>query len=262
MFVAKYDDSGNHVWSARFGDASPYQEPYGIATGAGGNFALTGSFRGTVDFGGGPLTAPFMNDDDVFLAKFDCEGPIPVLIQRFEAFARADAVEVRWEVWSDEAIESFRLERAERSAPHPVTIAEGMFDIQTRSYVDTSVEPGKTYDYVLVLRREGGTETRSPVATVTTPAVAASLGQNHPNPFNPSTTIEVSLPERSPLVVGVYDASGALVVRLDRGEKEAGTYQVEWDGRNQQRQLVRSGVYFYRLENMGHVSAKKMVLMK
>jgi len=73
MFVAKFDASGNHVWSKRFGDSASNQSCTGIATyGSGYRFVLTGFFYGNVDFGGGALTSAGLGD--VFVAKFDAAG--------------------------------------------------------------------------------------------------------------------------------------------------------------------------------------------
>ena len=70
-FVAKLDPAGNHLWSQRsFGDANNHASD--VATDAAGNVLVTGMFRETVDFGGGPLTSP--GGHDVFVAKLDPAG--------------------------------------------------------------------------------------------------------------------------------------------------------------------------------------------
>jgi uncharacterized protein (AIM24 family) len=72
IFLAKFDANGTHLWSQRFGDTNSFQEGYSIAFDSSGNVVLTGTFRGTVDFGGGLLTSA--GSDDIFLAKFDGNG--------------------------------------------------------------------------------------------------------------------------------------------------------------------------------------------
>jgi hypothetical protein len=75
LFAAKLDSSGNHIWSKRFGDASP-QVSTGISLDPKGQPVLTGTFAGTVDFGGSTFTSsggPVMGSD-IFLAKFDTAG--------------------------------------------------------------------------------------------------------------------------------------------------------------------------------------------
>lgn len=98
-----------------------------------------------------------------------------------------------------------------------------------------------------------------PTAVGDTPLVArATLGQNHPNPFNPSTTIEYTLTARTPVKIQIFDAKGALVASLDEGTREPGTHRAQWNASPS----VSSGVYFYRLAGAPAAESKKMVLLK
>ena len=92
-----------------------------------------------------------------------------------------------------------------------------------------------------------------------------SLSQNHPNPFNPSTTIYYTVPENSPdmvLKLTVFNIRGQLVKTLIDMPQGPGTYSVNWDGRNSDGRQVSSGIYFYRLVAGDYVSTRKMVLLK
>lgn len=89
------------------------------------------------------------------------------------------------------------------------------------------------------------------------PMGAGVSANNHPNPFNPSTTISFSLPTASYTTVSVYNTLGQLVEVLHEGMLSAGDHQVQWDGNT-----ASSGVYFYRIEAGGEVVSKKMVLTK
>lgn len=87
---------------------------------------------------------------------------------------------------------------------------------------------------------------------------AFTLGQNFPNPFNPSTTIEFGLQRTAKVNVSVFNTLGQRVAILADGVQQAGTYHVDWDASS-----VPSGVYMYQLEVDGQViDSKKMVLMK
>ena len=255
IFVAKLDAGGSHMWSKRFGAGAGVS----VATDGLGDVVIAGEFGGTVDFGGGPLTSAGISD--IFVAKFE-EQPVPVLITSFEATSRQGAVEITWDVWSDEALESFALYRSDEVRAQPIVIAAGPFNHLTPAHVDTSVEPGKTYHYELLIHTQDGDDIRSQVATVTVPRFESTLGQNFPNPFKPTTTIEYTLSEQSSAVLGIYDAAGRLVARLDQGVRDAGTYRAEWNGRDAAGRTVGSGVYFYRLEGAPSVAPKKMVLLK
>ncbi|MFZ1685502.1 MAG: FlgD immunoglobulin-like domain containing protein [Candidatus Zixiibacteriota bacterium] len=89
------------------------------------------------------------------------------------------------------------------------------------------------------------------------------LGQNHPNPFNPSTVIEYSLASRSDVRLVVVDLLGRVVRTLVAQPRQAaGSYQVIWDGRAGDGAHCSSGVYFYRLETNLGSETRKMILLK
>ncbi len=91
-----------------------------------------------------------------------------------------------------------------------------------------------------------------------------TLAQNYPNPFNPSTTIGYSIPAGDAVHVElkIYDLRGQLVRSLMEREEEPGQYSVHWDGKNDHRQTVGSGVYLYRLKAGPLASTKKMILTR
>jgi hypothetical protein len=72
IFLAKYDASGNHVWSQRFGGRN-LDVPYGVAVDSQGNVVMTGSYRESVSFGGGAFLS-ILNGDTGFLAKYTPGG--------------------------------------------------------------------------------------------------------------------------------------------------------------------------------------------
>ena len=83
------------------------------------------------------------------------------------------------------------------------------------------------------------------------------LGNNYPNPFNPTTIIEYSLPVSSKVSLIIYNLRGQEVAKLVSGEMEAGYHKVTWDASN-----LSSGIYFYRLQAGDFVHTRKMVLLK
>lgn len=95
------------------------------------------------------------------------------------------------------------------------------------------------------------------------PIRIARLLQNHPNPFNPSTTIEYAVDQPGEIRLGVYSLQGKHIRSLvNRHHGEPMNYQVTWNGRDESGHAVASGVFFYRLESAGIVEMKKMVLLK
>lgn len=88
-------------------------------------------------------------------------------------------------------------------------------------------------------------------------AVTYKLSQNYPNPFNPSTKISFGIAKSGYVKLSVYDLSGKLVKELINGQREAGSYDVEFRAEG-----LSSGVYYYKLESEGFSDTKKMLLLK
>jgi len=88
------------------------------------------------------------------------------------------------------------------------------------------------------------------------------LSDNYPNPFNPQTRIEYSLPEKTEAKLTIYDLGGRKIRVLDQGLKSAGNYSFIWDATNHQGLGVGSGMYLYQLKTESKVLTKKMLLLK
>jgi hypothetical protein len=86
--------------------------------------------------------------------------------------------------------------------------------------------------------------------------------QNYPNPFNPSTIISYQLLVTSYISLKIYDILGREITTLVNEVKIAGTYTVQWDGKNSDGQTVGSGVYFYQLQAGVLTETKKLVLVR
>ena len=115
--------------------------------------------------------------------------------------------------------------------------------------------------YIDEIEFRGLTAGKSGAALLTegTPALPdrVTLSQNHPNPFNPMTTIEFSLPRETHTLLRVFDVRGQVVATLADQMYGPGVHSVSWDARD-----AASGVYFYRLETKERVETRKMILIK
>ncbi len=83
------------------------------------------------------------------------------------------------------------------------------------------------------------------------------LSQNHPNPFNPATTISFTIPETEHASLKIYDVQGREVAVLVNRVIPAGSYRYEWKAT-----AFPSGTYFYKITAGKFSAVKKMILLK
>lgn len=84
-----------------------------------------------------------------------------------------------------------------------------------------------------------------------------NLEQNFPNPFNPTTNINFSLPEESFTTLKIFNVQGEEVETLVNEELSAGTYNVDWDASG-----LPSGVYVYAINTKHGILSNKMILLR
>lgn len=89
-----------------------------------------------------------------------------------------------------------------------------------------------------------------------------TLLQNYPNPFNPVTTIQFGLKKAEAAEVVVYSMDGRKIATVVNEFLEAGTYQVQWNGKDAYGNPASSGVYLYQLKAGDQRLVKKMMLIK
>lgn len=92
--------------------------------------------------------------------------------------------------------------------------------------------------------------------------VSFELAQNHPNPFNPYTTIRFALPRPLHVTIKIYDILGREVRTLIDRRFEAGRFAKIWDGRDNRQLSAPSGVFLIIMQAGKFVSIKKMLLVR
>ena len=95
-----------------------------------------------------------------------------------------------------------------------------------------------------------------------TPAGAARLLGNAPNPFNPKTSIFFVLDQAGDARMRIYDLTGRTVAFFALGELPAGQHEVVWNGRASDGRIAASGVYLYELNALGETHSRRMTLIK
>ncbi len=86
---------------------------------------------------------------------------------------------------------------------------------------------------------------------------SAELLSNYPNPFNPETTIQFTLPQSGMINLAIYDLSGREVAKLVEGWREAGTQEAVFNAAD-----LASGIYLARLVCGESSATMKMTLVK
>ena len=84
-----------------------------------------------------------------------------------------------------------------------------------------------------------------------------NLGSAYPNPFNPTTTLSLTIPASGYVNVAIYNLVGQQIASLVDGNMDLGTYNLTWNAQN-----ISSGMYLVRAEYAGNVSTQKLMLIK
>jgi G8 domain/Secretion system C-terminal sorting domain len=198
-------------------------------------------------------------------------NPLPVELTSFTASVSKLTTIIAWKTATEVNNDGFDVER--KPLPnHPLT-GEGIQGWGRVGFVEgngTSSAPHNysytdnvgtagTFSYRLKQIDHDGAFTYSQEAQVTIEAPKVfALSQNYPDPFNPSTTIQFTVPSDGRATLTVYNALGQEVATLFDGVAKAGEYhQTTFNAAR-----LASGIYFSRLEFDGKMQMKKMLLLK
>ncbi len=191
-------------------------------------------------------------------------GELPVTFTRFGATLDDDGVRIAWQLRANDALESYTLFRHE-DGKTPLALAGGAITGTTGSYLDRSAEAGKTYRYEMLVHTAAGDDVRSQLVTITVARIGLTLGPNHPNPFNPQTTIPYYVPTGAGRVhvrLAIYDTQGRAVRVLVNEDQASGAHDVLWHGEDETGSTVSSGIYFCVLQVGSERRTQKLVMLK
>ena len=191
---------------------------------------------------------------------------IPVELSAFTAKADRDNVIVEWQTATETNNQGFELQR-KREGAEGWTVAGYVsgkgttIERQSYQYVDKQLKAGKYIYRLKQIDLDGTIEYSQEIEVEVSVPDEYVLYQNYPNPFNPSTTIEFSIPEKSEVVLSIYNSLGEKVRELINGSMEAGYQRVVFDARE-----LPSGTYVYQINAKGStksfIQSKKMTLVK
>lgn len=206
----------------------------------------------------------------------ETDQSLPVTLSSFTATNNNGTVVLNWTTESEVNNMGFNLYKSEFIDGEFVKINEFIIEGAGNSsvkndytYTDTEVITGHTYYYQIEdIAYDGDTE-KHDIISITiaeqtnTGADDFQLMPAYPNPCNPSTTIQFTIPEDAKVNIIVYDIRGQLVKSLVAENRTAGNYEVNWNGTDMNNSTVGNGVYFYQMTtNKGFTKTEKVILLK
>ncbi|MBD3384667.1 T9SS type A sorting domain-containing protein [candidate division KSB1 bacterium] len=170
---------------------------------------------------------------------------------------------IGWNRSSAGDLANYRIFRASQSSfvPNADNLLVTCID---NNYIDKDVTVGTEYYYAVVASDFSGNESSPSRIGVLTGVEddrqvpsEFNLAQNFPNPFNPTTKIDYSIPRASRVNLTIFNTLGQKMTTLVNEMQAAGNYSLQWNAVD-----VPSGTYLYKLEADNTTLVKKMQLLK
>ncbi|MBK7629749.1 MAG: hypothetical protein IPJ23_03365 [Ignavibacteriales bacterium] len=203
---------------------------------------------------------------DLSNVNFTIEEAVPVELVSFTAQTTDAGVVLNWTTATEINNSGFTIERGRDEENFTqIAFVKGKgttTEISNYNYVDTEIESGKYYYRLKQTDFDGTFEYLNVVLVDVGLPKQFVLNQNHPNPFNPSTTIKFQLPVDSKVRIDLFNSIGQKVSEILNSDLSGGVHEVNFEGSN-----LSSGIYYYTMNAVGKdgknfTATKKMILMK
>jgi len=186
---------------------------------------------------------------------------VPVELASFRASVNGSAVTLNWSTATELNNLGFEVQRSSDGNWVNLGFVSGKgttTEISQYSFIDKNLKEG-IYSYRIKQIDQDGSYNyyNLPESVEISVPLEFELSQNYPNPFNPSTSIRFSVANSGLVQLKVYDILGKEVTTLVNEQREAGRYEVQFDGSK-----YSSGVYFYEIKAGDFTAVKKLMLMK
>jgi hypothetical protein len=195
---------------------------------------------------------------------------VPVELASFSAESVDGQVNLQWITASETNNAGFYIEYSDsEEGPFTRLNSEMISGLGTDnngrdySFTDESGKVGEKRYYRLVdVDYNGNMMTHDVVSTTVTAPKEYALEQNFPNPFNPETTVKFKVKEVGFVDISIYNTAGQLVRHLVHQQMKPGSYDLVWNGKDENGQHVSSGTYFYRMQANNFSKVQKMQLLR
>ena len=203
---------------------------------------------------------------DLSNVNFTIEETIPVELVSFTAQRIEAGVKLEWETATETNNSGFNIERS-RDEKNFVNIGfvsgrGTTTEPSDYNYIDTDIESGKYYYRLKQTDYDGTFKYLNVILVDVGLPKQFVLSQNHPNPFNPSTTIKFQLPVDANVKIELFNSIGQKVSEILNSDLSGGVHEVTFEGSK-----LSSGIYYYTMnavgkDGMNFTSTKKMLLLK
>ncbi len=190
------------------------------------------------------------------------DGILPVELTSFNAQINNNVVILNWQTATEFNNYGFEIERTstQNILWEKVGFVQGHGNCNSPKNYSFSDKPigGSTFKYRLKQIDTDGKYEYSPEVEVNLNVPTDfSVKQNFPNPFNPTTKIEFSIPSDNNVELKVYNVLGMEVATLLNEHRQAETHSIEFNASN-----LSSGIYFYKVVSGNYSEIKKMLLLR
>jgi hypothetical protein len=202
---------------------------------------------------------PVSAEVGISLAKMDEGGAAIFIDAGFDVDIAAMQVEIEWDKEKLELSDILRTSRTQKLGLYHNSVKDGELRIGVVDLNGKELIPaGKG----ALLRLNMKSKAASLDLSILEIKQATLVDRKYPNPFNPQTVIQYSLPSDCEVQITIYNILGQRVKALINEHQEAGYKRVEWDSKNDRGEEVASGIYFYQIKAGEFAKSKKMVILK
>lgn len=229
--------------------------------------------------GFGPFNAGPNNFDTLFIESnsqsktttavqviLDYPGELHITLTSLTATGYPNKIELRWRTESEFNIEAWQITRSE-TTEGDYTMVGGLPGYGTTSqphnysFTDDDVVGGRRYYYKLALIDNMGTTVYGPVSAVAKVSSTLTSFSLSSNPAR-DVSIRFNLADEAQVSLKIYSVTGRLVKTLVNGTLNPKSYNIQWDGTDNNGKRIGSGLYFIRMDADGEKSTAKLALLK
>lgn len=193
-------------------------------------------------------------------------APVPVELTAFTAVSVKNKNILSWQTASEKNNSGFEIQRsADKVKFEKIGFVAGKgttTEKQNYSFTDVTPLSGVNFYRLKQVDFDGTVNYTNTVEAVAALPTTFALSQNYPNPFNPVTNISYQVPAKTHITLTVFNSVGQKIKTLTDEVKEAGYYNITWDGKDSRNTGVAAGIYFYRIQGGDFISTKKMIYLK